>query len=184
MQKNLNVTNYRNGDTIPQATTPIEWLAYNALNQGCWAYPNYNSINGNTYGKLYNWHAVNDVRGLAPIGYHVPTYAEFQTLITCLGGSSVAGGKLKQTGLTTWQTPNTGATNSSGFTALGAGHINWTDGIFNLFNSTTRFITTNTWSDNSTYTLGVHLYYHYTDVNHFFDIINKEDGSSVRLIKN
>jgi uncharacterized protein (TIGR02145 family) len=183
MLKNLDVTTYRNGDTIPQATTPTQWVAYNALGQGCWAYPNYNSINGNTYGKLYNWHAVNDPRGLAPIGYHVPTYAEFQTLITCLGGSSVAGGELKQTGLTTWQTPNTGATNSSGFTALGAGQINSTDGIFSSFNRTTKFITTNTWSGNSIYTLGVYLYYNYADVNHFVDIINKKDGSSIRLIK-
>ncbi|MBC7605445.1 MAG: fibrobacter succinogenes major paralogous domain-containing protein [Burkholderiales bacterium] len=70
------------------------------------------------YGKLYNWYAVNDPRGLAPIGYHVPSDAEWTTLTTFLGGEEVAGGKMKESGTTHWNGPNTNAANTSGFTGL------------------------------------------------------------------
>ena len=77
--------------------------------------------NGAIYGKLYNWYAVNDPRGLAPKGWHVPSHQEWTILADCLGAVNVAGGKLKKTGTTHWLAPNTGATNSSGFTALPGG---------------------------------------------------------------
>jgi uncharacterized protein (TIGR02145 family) len=118
---NLDVTTYRNGDTIPQATSQAQLNSYNASGTGCWSYINYNSSNNSVYGKLYNWHAVNDPRGLAPNGYRVPTSIELDTLINCLGGNTVAGGKMKEAGTLHWQSPNTGATNTSGFTALPGG---------------------------------------------------------------
>jgi uncharacterized protein (TIGR02145 family) len=125
--ENLDVETYRNGDVIPQVTDPIAW---ENLTTGAWCYYNNDSANGPIYGKLYNWYAVTDPRGLAPIGYHVPTDAEFETLIvTCLGGETVAGGKMKSTGTTLWNSPNTDATNSSGFTGLPAGSRNY-DGQF------------------------------------------------------
>ena len=80
------------------------------------------------YGRLYNWYAVNTGK-LAPTGWHVPTDTEFWTLITYLGGSGVAGGPLKETGTTHWDSPNTGATNTTGFTGKPAG-TRFTDGTF------------------------------------------------------
>ncbi|MFZ1783952.1 MAG: fibrobacter succinogenes major paralogous domain-containing protein [Ferruginibacter sp.] len=118
MLNNLAVTTYRNGDPIPQVTDPAAWVA---LTTGAWCYYNNDPAMGAIYGKLYNWHAVNDPRGLAPTGWHVPTDAEFVTLSTCLGGFTGAGGKMKEIGTTHWLTPNTGATNSSGFTGLPGG---------------------------------------------------------------
>jgi len=118
MDKNLDVATYRNGDLIPYVTDPTTWAA---LTTGAWCYYNNDPINNGSYGKLYNWYAVNDPRGLAPVGWHVPTDIEFTTLITALGGESVAGGKMKVTGTTTWQSPNTGATNTTGWAGLPGG---------------------------------------------------------------
>ena len=118
---NLDVSNYRNGDPILQVQDPSEW---SNLTTGAWCYYNNHTANGTTYGKLYNWFAVSDSRGLAPNGYHIPTDAEWTTLTTYLGGLSLSGGNMKETGILPaghWQTPNTGATNTSGFTALPGG---------------------------------------------------------------
>lgn len=117
MIKNLDVITYRNGDTIPQVTNPEAWVA---LKTGAWCYYNNSSANGTTFGKLYNWYAVNDPRGLAPKGWHIPSDAEWTILGKQLGGDSVAGGKLKATVL--WLQPNWKATNESGFTALPGGN--------------------------------------------------------------
>lgn len=116
--KNLDVTTYRNGDVIPQVTDPTQWAT---LKTGAWCYYNNDSANGAIYGKLYNWYAVNDPRGLAPTGYHIPSDAEWTTLTTFLGGETVAGGKMKATGTALWSTPNIDATNTSGFTGLPGG---------------------------------------------------------------
>jgi uncharacterized protein (TIGR02145 family) len=118
MTKNLNVTTYRNGDIIPQVTDPTAWAA---LTTGAWCYPNNNPVNEAIYGKLYNWYAVNDSRGLAPQGWHIPTDAELTTLGTNLGGDNVAGGKMKTLGTNSWASPNTDATNESGFAGLPGG---------------------------------------------------------------
>jgi uncharacterized protein (TIGR02145 family) len=118
MTKNLDVSRYRNGDPIPQVQNIDDW--YNA-NIGAWCYYEFNSENGPIYGKLYNWYAVNDPRGLAPEGWHVPTHQEILTLFNYCGGDSLAGGKLKSTGFDYWKAPNEGATNETGFNALGAG---------------------------------------------------------------
>ncbi len=115
---NLNVSHYKNGDIIPQVTDPTQWAA---LTTGAWCYYYNTSANGSTYGKLYNWYAVNDPRGLAPIGYHIPSKTEWEALTACLGGIFVAGGAMKEAGTTHWATPNTSATNSSDFTALPGG---------------------------------------------------------------
>jgi uncharacterized protein (TIGR02145 family) len=120
---NLDVTTYRNGDVIPQVTDGTAW---SALTTGAWCYQGNNSANGPVYGKLYNWYAVNDPRGLAPLGWHIPSNAEWTTLTGFLGGDSVAGGKMKETGTTHWAGSNTGATNTSGFTALPGGYNNGT----------------------------------------------------------
>lgn len=118
--KNLDVDRYRNGEPIPKVTNNAAW---DVLTTGAYCYYNNDSATyAATYGKMYNWYAVNDARGLAPAGWHIPTDAELGTLSTCLGGDAVAGGAMKETGTTHWVSPNTGATNSSGFTALPGGY--------------------------------------------------------------
>lgn len=116
--ENLKVTHYRNGDAIPYVTDNTTW---GDLTTG--AYCNYNNDvnNSTTYGHLYNWYAVTDSRNIAPAGWHIPTDAEWQTLVDYLGGDAVAGGKMKETGTIHWRSPNTGATNESGFSALPGG---------------------------------------------------------------
>ncbi|MBM2817049.1 MAG: yiaD [Ignavibacteria bacterium] len=131
---NLNVDQYQNGDSIPEVRDPFEWAA---LKTGAWCYYDNNPAMGLKYGKLYNWYAINDPRGLASKGWHVPDDAEWQELIDCLGGDSIAGGKLKSTGTvegTTglWRRPNFEATNESDFSANPGGYRRF-DGSFNNF---------------------------------------------------
>jgi uncharacterized protein (TIGR02145 family) len=118
MSENLQTANYRNGDPIPTGLDNATWGTTTAG-----AYDIYNNdLNNNTiYGKLYNWHAVADPRHLCPTGWHEPTDAEWTTLTDYLGGLAVAGGKMKATGTQYWLSPNTDATNESGFSGLPGG---------------------------------------------------------------
>ena len=124
--KNLDVVTYRNGDPIPEVQAASTW---SNLTTGAWCYYENNTANGTTYGKLYNWYAVNDARGLAPNGYHIPTDAEWTTLSSYLGGTVTAGGKMKEAGTSHWLSPNTNATNSSGLTGLPGGCRGTTGGF-------------------------------------------------------
>ena len=117
MKKNLTVTRYRNGDVIPQVKDSSQW---SKLTTGAWCWYNNDSANGAVYGKLYNWYAINDPRGLAPAGWHIPSDSEWYVVSNFLGPG--AGGKLKETGITHWFDPNVDATNSSGFTGLPGGY--------------------------------------------------------------
>ena len=119
MVENLKVTKYRNGDAIPNITDAATW---NNPYMGAYCDFDNNPNNSLIYGKLYNWRAVNDARNIAPTGWHVPTKVEWTTLINYLGGTYLAGGKLKETSTSHWLTPNTGATNASGFTAISGGN--------------------------------------------------------------
>jgi uncharacterized protein (TIGR02145 family) len=119
MLNNLSVAKYRNGDDIPQVTDPTTW---GNLTTGAWCwYNNDSATNAAIYGRLYNWYAVNDPRGLAPSGWHIPSDAEWTALGTCLQGVQNAGGLMKETGTIHWANPNYAATNSSGFTGLPGG---------------------------------------------------------------
>jgi len=120
MAENLKVTHYRDGTPITPVTDPGEWTALTTE-----AYCIYNNNTSNeldTYGALYNWYAVTNGHNIAPEGWHVPTDDEWTTLTNHLGGAGVAGEKLKETGTNHWNSPNTGATNESGFTALPGGY--------------------------------------------------------------
>jgi len=122
MAENLKTTHYSNGDPIPEVTD-AEWL-----NLETGAYCNYNndvSI-ANIYGKLYNFYVAADNRNVCPIDWHVPSDAEFKVLEDFLGGENIAGGKMKEVGLTHWISPNIDATNDSGFSGLPAG-VRWTN---------------------------------------------------------
>jgi uncharacterized protein (TIGR02145 family) len=118
MVENLKVTHYRNGDPIPNVTNEMEW---DTLTIG--AYCNYENEENNAkiYGRLYNWHAVNDTRKLAPDGWHIATETEYRELIANAGAEDAAGGNLKESGTTHWNPPNTNAKNTFGFTALPSG---------------------------------------------------------------
>ena len=179
--KNLDVLTYRNGDLIPQVTDPTAWAA---LTTGAWCYFNNDpSGYGSIYGKLYNWYAVNDPRGLAPQGWHIATSDELATLRTTLGGSTVAGAKMKTT--TRWTTPNplykgAGATNESGFSGLPGSYRDSDGSFFNFIGqegywwTATEFNTT--------------IAYHY-QLGKDFDnavwgkILNKKRGFSVRCVR-
>jgi len=123
MSENLNVTKYNDGTNIPNGKDD---LVRRAINYG--AYRNYNDKESyaTTYGRLYNWHAVNTGK-LAPKGWQVPSDDDWSTLIAFMGGEGIAGGKLKATG-SKWGSPNTGATNESGFTGLPGCKTGDTDG--------------------------------------------------------
>jgi uncharacterized protein (TIGR02145 family) len=115
---NLNVSTYRNGDLIPQVQDPYVWAD---LTTGAWCYYKNDASNGTKYGKLYNWYAVNDPRGLAPKGYHIPTDAEWTMLTDYLGGENKAGIKMKS--VRGWKSYDIGkGTNSSGFSGLPGGY--------------------------------------------------------------
>ena len=116
--ENLRTTTYANGDLIPNIKDSYMW---NDLTTGAWVHHKNDIQNENTYGKLYNWFAVADKRNCCPVGWHVPTDAEYTKMINYLGGDSVAGGKMKSTGTTYWESPNTDATNVSGFSGLPGG---------------------------------------------------------------
>ena len=121
MAENLKTTKYQNGDLIG-TTTPVTLdIENDSIPKFQWANGG-NENNVATYGRLYTWYTVSDNRNICPTGWHVPSDTEWTTLTTYPGGERVAGGKLKETGTTHWLSPNTGATNESGFTALPGGY--------------------------------------------------------------
>jgi uncharacterized protein (TIGR02145 family) len=187
MAENLKVTRYRNGDPIPNVTGASEWKR---LSTG--AYCNYdnNSSNASTYGRLYNWYAVNDRRNIAPAGWHVPTDEEWRQLEEYLGMSqskenetgwrgSDEGGKLKERGTAHWKSPNNGATNSSGFSVLPGGYRYYLDSAYITMSATGHW-----WSAAacySNYAWYRYLHYDYSAVAR--DYGNKRSGFSVRLLR-
>jgi uncharacterized protein (TIGR02145 family) len=151
MARNLAVVNYRNGDTIQHITEQDDW--WNTLD-GAWCNFQNNIDMGFKYGRLYNWFAVGDPRGLAPAGWHIPSDEEWKILEMNLGmsradadsdgwRSTTVGGKLKDSGSFFWVSPNTGATNESGFSAL-PGCCRFDDGGFSEFVSMYGFWWTST----------------------------------------
>lgn len=114
MSRNLDVDRFRNGDPIPEARTAAEWKAAGENRQPAWCYHDNLTSNGARYGKLYNWYAVTDPRGLAPEGWHVATDTEWKSIISALGGSKAASVKLRA--MTGW--PEGNGTNTAGFNAL------------------------------------------------------------------
>jgi uncharacterized protein (TIGR02145 family) len=115
MVENLKTTKYNDGTPIPLLSDNSAW-ALNNIPGYCW-YNNDEATFKSIYGAVYKWAAVNTNK-LCPTGWHVPSYTEWETLITYLGGENVAGGKLKEAGTKHWKSPNTGASNESGFFAL------------------------------------------------------------------
>ncbi|MBI4649141.1 MAG: fibrobacter succinogenes major paralogous domain-containing protein [Bacteroidia bacterium] len=187
MAENLNVSHFRNGAPIPEAKTNKEWTRAGKGGKPAWCCYDNEPGNGEKYGKLYNWYAVNDKRNICPTGWHVPTDTEWKVLSDYLGGESVAGGKMKEAGIIHWASPNTGATNSSGFTALSGGcRRHYADcrrhyggrtfrdsGNYGYWWSTAEY--------ESDFAGGRILFYSDATVHRF--CYNKEDGFSVRCLK-
>ena len=188
---NLNVSKYSDGTLIPQVTDGTQWAN---LTTGAWCYYNNTTANGATYGKLYNWYAVVGIydaasannptlrKKLAPTGWYVPTDAKWTQLTDCLGGISVAGGKMKSTGTIQggtglWDDPNTAATNESGFTGLPGGCRN-SSGTFDFIGNHGLW-----WSSSETSTISVwfrFLSYNYGDA--FRNNYDRRNGFSVRCL--
>jgi uncharacterized protein (TIGR02145 family) len=168
--QNLNVVTYRNGDIIPQVTDPTQWAN---LTTGAWCW--YNNNDGFGYGRLYNWYAVNDSRGLAPFGWHVPSKTEWETLSSYLGGPYSAGNAMKLS--SDWY--NFGGNNSSGFKALPSGFRQY-NGIFADITLRTHF-----WTTTETNNLITSHYYLFRDTNSPLNNSNdyKTYGFSIRLIR-
>ena len=178
MAENLKVTKYRNGDPIPTAYNNSAW---SALTTGAYATYNDDASNTDTYGLLYNWYVVDNSLNIAPEGWHVPTDAEWQILVDYLGGSNIAGGKLKEMGATHWLNPNTGATNESGFTALPGGNcysgtgFYYYLGYYGYFWSSTESI----YNSNHAWYWGLTYYYSYVNRGGEY----KNYGFSIRCVK-
>ncbi len=119
MAENLRTTTYANGDPIPTFPNPDLWSIQTS---GAWVlYNNDEQYEGHPYGLLYNWYTAVDERNVCPSGWHVPDEQEWNALASLLGGSFIAGGKMKSTGLEFWDSPNLDASNLSGFNGLPAG---------------------------------------------------------------
>jgi uncharacterized protein (TIGR02145 family) len=199
--KNLDVTTYSDGTPIPLVTDPTAW---SNLTTGAFCYYNNDPANDAVYGKLYNWYAAAGIynaaslanpalrKNLAPTGWHVPTDAEWSTLINCLdpsadGGNispNIAGGAMKETGTTHWASPNTGATNSSGFTGLPGGY-RYIDGTFNNTSNNYSISKFSFWwsssQDITGYAWSRYLFYQTGDANR--STTSNTNGFSVRCLK-
>ena len=121
MAENLNVSHYRNGETIPEASTAGEWDRYGESKTGCWCYYNFNPENGRKYGRLYNWYAVNDPRGLSPYGWHIPKDVEWLVFTSIPGKSAKAGVAMKSADKWGDDENHCSGTNETGFDGLPGG---------------------------------------------------------------
>ena len=129
--KNLDVSTFRNGEVIPEAKNAKQWAKAGENKIAAFCYYEYDSKNDKVYGKLYNWYAVNDSRGLAPKGYHIPSDAEWTILKDKLGVEEIAGKKLKsKQGWKKWGIKSGNGDNSSGFNGLPGGYCDVSGGYF------------------------------------------------------
>ncbi|MFN9709847.1 MAG: FISUMP domain-containing protein [Bacteroidota bacterium] len=188
MAENLRTTKYRDGINIPLITDNTQWA--NNWNNGiplsqpmmCWYNNDQATYTANKFGALYNWYAINPAtngnKNVCPTGWHVPTDAEWTTLTNFLGGESAAGGKMKSTGTQYWPSPNTNATNSSGWSGLPGGYRGFNGpfydiGLGGIWWSSTELSTVNAWFRNLSYLNG--------DVNR--NSASKTIGFSVRCVR-
>jgi uncharacterized protein (TIGR02145 family) len=174
MVENLKTTRFSDSAAIPSVTDNNAWGALTTPGY-CW-FGN-DSVNNFNFGALYNWYAVNTGK-LAPKGWHVPTDTEWTMLTTYLGGESVAGGKLKVAGLLYWPSPNTGATNETGFSAL-PGCFRNNSGVSDCLDPNGYW-----WSSSAYDTAGSWFrYMFYNSANVGRDYNFKKDGFSVRCLR-
>jgi uncharacterized protein (TIGR02145 family) len=176
MTKNLDVEKFRNGDLIPQVTSDSAWEYAGENGLPAWCYLENDSLeNGILYGKLYNWHAVIDPRGLAPKGWHIPTSNEWTALTTSLGGVAFAG--LKMASTSGWVN-NQNGTNESGFNGLPGGGRGQFGDFYGKYEGSV-------WWSTSLDSLSDMPWVRYLsyDMSVYSDINDKGDGAYVRCVK-
>jgi uncharacterized protein (TIGR02145 family) len=173
MKQNLKATKYKNGDPIPEVSDPTAW---EGLTTG--AYCKYPSTD-NIYGNLYNWYAVNDPRGLAPNGWHIPTKEEWSIFADCLGGYLVAGEQMKEAGTSHWEDQPNPGNNISGFTGFGGG-VRATNGDFVNLKRYGIWWTSSEFSS----TIANYCRLNSNSKYLYFDKNDKKHGYSIRCIKN
>jgi uncharacterized protein (TIGR02145 family) len=176
MAENLRVTHYNDGSIIPLETDKVNW---NKLTLGAFFPVNQSNSPDSiaTFGRLYNWHAIKTGK-LAPKGWHVPTYADWNVLLDNLGGKNTAGGKMKETGFIHWNSPNADANNSSGFTAIASGMLSRNG--FSGLGEKAAF-----WCNNSDGTILSAYYFWLTSENGIlsWSVKAQTDGLSIRCVK-
>src|ERR1022692_3665081 len=177
MAENLDVSQFRNGDLIPQAMTGEEWIKAGDQGKPSWCYYDNDPANGQIYGKLYNWFAVNDSRGVAPNGWHVPSYSEWADITNYLGGVNEAGSKMKYT--EGWKSNGNG-TNESGFAGLASGN-RYNDGMFLLIGSNGDWWSTLTLESSTIFAWYSSLKDDNADISMYVE--NKVTGHSVRCVR-
>ncbi len=175
---NLDVHAFRNGDVVPEAKSAQEWVEAGKQKKPAWCYYNHDPASGRIYGKLYNWYAVNDSRGLAAKGWHIASASEWQTLIDYYSGLELAGGKLKQKGTRFWKSPNTGAEDTDGFAALPGGLCDQSGRFFTINNYAVFWTATETSRASA---VARHLSHAETKI--YQDGMDKAFGFSVRCVK-
>jgi uncharacterized protein (TIGR02145 family) len=176
MLENLNTGHFRNGDPIPEARTAAQWEEAGKQGRPAWCYYGNNPDNGKKYGRLYNWYAVTDARGLAPAGWHIPSAEEWTNLADRYGGRRVAGPQLKSA--YGWACDGNG-TNESGFTGLPGG-IRTAQGKFEYMGQYGYW-----WSSTEYNDLYAYYRYLYYQSKYLYGYVNffKESGFSVRCIR-
>lgn len=174
-RKNLSICTFRNGDTIPEVKTNEEWIAICKAEKPAWCYFENDPENDSLYGKLYNWYAVNDPRGLAPKGEHIPSDMEWIRLTEFLGGRAIAGKKLKSK--QGWEYNGNGS-NSSHFSANPAGERH-ADGEFSSLGLLTAWWTST--EHKGKYAWENYMYHFNNNVSTLY--VRKNGGFSVRCVK-
>jgi uncharacterized protein (TIGR02145 family) len=175
MAEDLKTTRYNDSSVIPLVS---DYEAWSKLNSGGFCWYNNDSTNKKVYGALYNWYAV-ATNKLCPKGWHVPSDDEWMSLQTFSGGAQFAGGKLKEKGISNWKSPNTGATNSFGFTALPAGFRSF-KGSFSFIGKSAYW-----WTSTEDFKTNANFYsirYKYSNLYQY--IADKPNGFCVRCLLN
>jgi uncharacterized protein (TIGR02145 family) len=177
LKENLKVTHYNNGVPVPNVADNTSWAA---ATMGARCYYNNDSVAYDSiYGPLYNWYIVDNINNICPSGWHVPTNAEWQTAEAYLGGSAIAGGKMKEAGTLHWVSPNTGATNSSGFTGLPGGMRDPINQDFRTIGENGLWWTST--ADNASVAWSTYMWYLFAGIDH--NPGSKKYGFSIRCVK-
>jgi uncharacterized protein (TIGR02145 family) len=176
MAANLRSTKFNNGSDIPLVTDKAAWST-SSTSAYCW-YNNDSETHKTSYGALYNWYTVSS-GNLCPSGWHIPDFDEWKTLADFLGGSNVAGGKLKETGTLHWIYPNTGASDEIGFTALPGGFRNY-NGTFDYLGTFCKLWLATKSDASNAYCQFLNNKSAKVDLG----LLNKKAGLSIRCIKN